>query len=176
MKKSVLTLATLIAFKIVIGQLVIRDNKFISISSFNLGDSISKFEPDLQMIKVYGSDTARSKSYQYTAALKKPVEVTSITFKHVSFEFDKGNKVRWFNFNKPYYEDKEFVTNSRQDYNKLISYVNAAVGMEGEKKVFYPHVHEGRQWAIGDTIILVDLQETAIASSTSVGITVFPQK
>ena len=64
MKKSVLTLATLIAFKIVIGQLVIRDNKFISISSFNLGDSISKFEPDLQMIKVYGNDTARSKGYQ----------------------------------------------------------------------------------------------------------------
>jgi len=171
MKITSLIFVSLVTFKFGTGQLV-NDRKLFDIVPIHLGDSISRFEPDLRAITPFGNDTSSSKSYQYTTALKKPFIVSHISFKNALFEFDSRNKLTRFNLTKAYFDDKEFKTNSRQEYDRLISYLISLLGMEGDKKVLYRQVHEGRQWGFNNTILFVDLQTTGVANSTSVGITI----
>jgi hypothetical protein len=172
MKTTALILVCLVACKFGMGQLA-NDRKLFNIVPIHLGDSISTFEPHLRAVRVYGNDTTSSKSYQYIAALKKPLVVSDVSFRVALLEFDTDNRLKRLNLSKAYSDDKKFKRNSRRDYDRLVSYLSSLLGMEGQKKVLYLQVHEGFEWEIDGTILFVDLQATGVARSTSVGITMY---
>jgi hypothetical protein len=168
MKHILLAVLLLLGVKTTTAQIVTNGDTLIGIGKFSFGDSLSKFTADLKILPLPLKDG--NKSYQYLASLTDSIKIGNINFNIVFLDFDSTDRLITIYMSK-FFRPKNFLKESRTQYENIIAYLNKTLNKEGVKKEYTSNIIHQYEWEKANSKVMVELQETKDFSSTSLGIT-----